>query len=152
MLPGLASNDAWAASTGSCNFSHGNHQAAVGVGLWSITIHDGVSCTAPRMDYVAVDSDLLDNGTSVATGSATCTQCLATTAKATGTARAGDTMNNHGTWDAILPSGWSWQTWPAYCSKVSAREVQCVRTGSFVAGKSTDLDNVGVDLGQIALG
>lgn len=151
VLPGMASNS-WAATGGSCTFPHGNHQAPVGGGLWSITIHDSISCSAPRLDYATVSADLMINGTSVAAGTGTCTQCEATAARATATAPAGATIKNHGTWDAILPQGWSWVSWPNYCSKISPREVQCVRTGTFTAGKTADLDQVGADLGTIAIG
>jgi hypothetical protein len=104
------------------------------------------------LDYANVNAALLDNGTTIATGSSTCTQCFDATAKAMATVRQGDTITNHGTWDVMLPAGWSWQSWPAYCSKVSAREVQCVRSHRFTAGKNADLDDLGVDVGTIAFG
>jgi hypothetical protein len=142
---------AYAATAVNCNFSHGHSQEPLGLNVWTVTVHNGISC-GNYLEYVSVATGLQVNGSSRASDSASCTTCAGTVAKAGPVpAQAGQTITNHGTWDALAPVGWKWTTYPRYCTLVSSREVQCTRNGQFTAGKTADLVNAGADIGAISL-
>lgn len=150
--PLAAAAPANAATPIHCSFSHGHSQQPAGLNVWLVSVHNGAGCDGP-LEYASVATALMVSGTSLASGSSTCNMCPGTTAKAGPVpVQSGKTVTNHGTWDLIAASGFTWTTWPPYCTRPTTRELICVRDGHFVVGKSTDLDGLGIDVGTLSIG